>query len=178
MSDDVLGQRHTTPALLVEGDVILDRKGRSCVVAYVLDGSVGLQVGDTVHPVPLDRLPEQVVLVETAAESMERATALAQVRLGGEVVAVRDGGPYRVPARFPDLGSLLSHLYLCHQRPERDPKVPAEWPATSLGEAMAWHDDAHTRTLVVPHVHDESFYRRAGTDAPAAGLVDAPEPSA
>lgn len=164
---NAVDQRTTTPALLVAGDVILDSRGRTCVVEGRDDDNsdgdvVHLRVGDTVHPVPVDRLPDQVRLVETAAESMERATALAQVRLGGQVVAVKDAdGPYRVPARFPDLAAMLGHLYLGHQRPGRDPRVPAEWPATTMGDAMAWHDDQHTRVLVVPHVHDESFYRRA-----------------
>lgn len=155
--------RTTTPALLVAGDVILDKRGRETTVEYVLDGSVGLRVGDTVHPVPLERLPEQVPLVATAAEVHERALALAQVRLGGEVVAHKDGdGPYRVPERFMDTASLLGHLYVFHQAPGRDPKVPATFPQGPMAALVAHHDDEHTRVLVVPHTHEPAFYQRAG----------------
>ena len=170
-------ERTTTPALLVEGDSILDTRGRVCVVdrvdaVHLGEGTphtVHLRIGDKVHAVPLDKMPAQVTLVQTAAEAHERALALAQVRLGGEVVMVKaPDGPHHVPARFPDLASLLGHLYLAHQREGRDPKMPAEFPTGNYGDAVRWHDEQHTRTLLVPHVHDEAFYRRVDRDDDSA----------
>lgn len=165
--------RHTTPDLLVEGDTILADNGREYVVDKLceLDGAPAIILlrDDKTVAVPRSKLPAQVVLLESAAERHERAVALAQVRLGGEVVMERHGGPFRVPARFPDLASFLAHLYLAHQqsaisdgRP-RDAKVPASFPTGNMRDAHTWHDDQHTRVLVVPHVHDDAFYRRTPT---------------
>lgn len=164
-----LDERHTTPDLLVPGDIILDSRGRETVVEDTTAKAVHLRVGDKVHEVPLERLPVQVPLVATAAEVHERALALAQVRLGGEVVAHKDGdGPYRCPERFVDLASLLGHLYLAHLAPGRDPKVPPSFPTATYAEADAWHRDEHTRVLVVPHTHEPAFYQRAGLDTPSS----------
>jgi hypothetical protein len=155
-------ERYATPSLLVEGDTILAKGGKAWTITATADGELTMERDGKAHTVPLDRLPPQVTLVESAAERHERALALSQVRLGGEVVAHKDAdGPYRVPASFPDPASFLAHLYVFHTPADRDPKVGVAWAAEQDMSALTTlHDALHTRTLDTPHQHDPSFYRK------------------
>ncbi len=164
-------ERTTTPALLVKGDAIMGAKdGKEWTVAEVRPAAQGIaatvlleRAGDgRVATVTVASLPAQVALLETAAERHERAVALTTVRLGGEVVGVKDtDGPYRVPATFPDVAAMLAHLYLFHQPADRDPKAPAVYPDGPMAALQVSHGADHERVLLVPHVHERGFYTAA-----------------
>lgn len=149
----------TTPELLVPGDVILGaRDGKEWTVAEKLDPpGLLLERGEKEVRVLLHQLPPKVTLVSPAQRSHEAAVALAQVRLGGEVVGVKDGGPFSTPAHFQDPGQLLAHLYLFHMAATTKDS-PAVYPEGPLAELLRIHDHEHGSSLVVPHRHVESFH--------------------
>lgn len=124
--------------------------------------------------------------IATAAEISERAVAILQVRLGGEVVAERDeprGGdpaPWRVPDTWVDTGALAAHLHLMHGEYTGWPD-----PGSRTAIEVQGHDGSKTKltraqlveqhtTLHAdlaagrppggqyrPHVHVPNFYRKA-----------------
>lgn len=96
-------------------------------------------------------------LVHTAREAREAAVATTQVRLGGQVHAIKDDqGRWRTPVTFTHPGSLAGHIYILHGTTVPD--------ADSLSALVAMHEQLHTperKTTTngyVEHVHDPEFH--------------------
>lgn len=139
-----------------DGDLVLGAKdGKEWVVSRKTGASVTLTHGDKVHNLKIADLPFNVQRIATAYEVLERAEALAQVRLGGETLARTDtpDGVPSTPDVFVDKGSLLAHIYLFHMAEN------VKYPDGTFGDAIAAHDAMHEREPVVPHTHDSGFYR-------------------
>ena len=111
-----------------------------------------------------------VKVISTAAQDMELAVATAQIRLGGQVIATRDGsGRFLVPATYPDVGSLLTHLYTLHG-------VTVQ--ADSIRDGLRKHEWLHRPENKVAgqyeeHYHDPDFYREREWERP--GRLAAPK---
>lgn len=106
----------------------------------------------------------------TAAQQAERALAVTQVVLGGEVVAKLDHSDERghaCPAVYLDAGHLAAHLLLFHATPPtRNVDGSESTYAQVDGEHRALHHDmaqGNPKEGTVPHWHDPSFDKRSGS---------------
>lgn len=105
--------------------------------------------------------------VATGAAMRERALAIVQVKLGGEVVAMQTGGDPRghaVPAVFTDAGHLAAHLMLFHATTAtRNVDGSESTYAQVDGEHRALHkdiEDGKPKEGTVAHWHDPDFDKR------------------
>jgi hypothetical protein len=98
-----------------------------------------------------------VQFIDSGKAEMERAVAIGQVVLGGEVVARHSGSrenPWLVPVTFPDAGSMLAHIYLLHGKVISDEGM-------TLRALIKEHDDLHREKGVgyQHHHHDPDFHK-------------------
>lgn len=106
----------------------------------------------------------QVKVISSAQSEMERVTALVQVRLGGETVALKDvEGRWLVPASYPDVGSLITHMWLLHGTVVK---------ADSIREGLRKHEWLHRPENkgkeYEHHYHDPDFHRERDWEPPPA----------
>lgn len=143
----------TTWADVDPGDLVIG-KNDSLWAVEDIDHTTGKVV---LRNATTDRLVEQVVPLTNAVgisvrrdEQMDAAVALTKVYLRGEEIARRnEDGRVMTPPVFVHPGSVLSHLYVFHNRP-----LPFDSP--SLEALIAEHHAMHERGLSISedHVHD------------------------
>lgn len=158
------------------GDLVLGGDGQEWTVEELGVGVLQLsRVSDAkvFRGVPRTDTIERLM---TAQEVSERAVALTQVRLGGEVVATKDevGGQadrgWAVAATWFDAASLAAHLFLFHAVGEGAPgmrRPGSKTEAATRTELLEIHDTLHREIEsghapegYRPHWHDETFWKR------------------
>lgn len=129
-------------------------------VAHEPDGGVVLQRGEKTFR---GRPRAQANLIHTAQEAHEAAVAITQVRLGGQVQAIRDeNGRWRAPVTFEHPGSFAAHIYIMHGSVVPD--------ADKISDLHAMHEQLHLpdrktkASGYVDHVHDPEFYGKETDD--------------
>lgn len=145
---------------VMPGDIVLGRDRRAWTMMAREGSTVTIE---TDGKAPYTGQPTgPVTVLSSAAEEMELATALVQVRLGGVVEAEQDEqGRWLVPVTFTHFGSLAAHIYLLHGQ-----RIDLPEPEQSLRTLLATHDQLHTPERktdgsgYVDHVHEPDFYAR------------------
>ena len=163
-------------SMIKDGDVVLGARDGA---QWQVDGTPTDQP-DGSRLVNLVKLDEQAVRhknirvrgvvrrVATGAQMRERALAIVQVKLGGEVVAVADDGDERghaCPAVFTDAGHLAAHLLLFHATTTTKNVDGSESTYSQVdGEHRALHHDiaaGNPKPGTVTHWHDPNFDKRS-----------------
>lgn len=139
---------------VVEGDLIVGKDKYTWVVTAKKGNQVTIEREGRE---PFTGAPSgPVEFIDSSRAEQERAIALSQVVLGGQVVARHSGSrevPWLTPVTFPDAGSMLSHIYLLHG-------IVGDGEAT-LRALIKQHDDLHRDKGVgyQHHHHDPDFYK-------------------
>lgn len=145
---------------VLPGDIVRGKDGRAWSVTMRDGARVTIE---TDGKPPFTGEPSGDVLVlASAAEEMEMATALVQVRLGGQVQAeMDDQGRWLVPVTWTHYGSLAAHIYLLHGQ-----RIDVPEAEQSLRDLLATHDALHAPERktdgsgYLEHVHEPDFYAR------------------
>jgi hypothetical protein len=140
-----------------EGDLIIGKDGFTWAVTSRIGNQVTIEREGRE---PFTGAPTgPVEFIDSSKAEMERAIAVSQVILGGEVVARHGtgtaGDPWLTPVTFPDAATMLSHIYLLHG-------TVGDGEAT-LSALRKQHDELHRDKGVgyQPHHHDPDFYKAA-----------------
>jgi hypothetical protein len=140
---------------VAEGDLIKGQDGYTWTVTEKTGG--GQVTIEREGRDPFTGFPTgQVDFIDSGKAEMERAIAVSQVVLGGEVVARHSGTrekPWLTPVTFHDAGAALGHIYLLHG-------VVGDGTAT-LSALLKQHDELHRDKGVgyQHHHHDPDFYK-------------------
>lgn len=139
---------------VTEGDLIVGKDGYTWTVTNKVGKNVTIEREGRD---PFTGTPSGPVdFVDSSKAEQERAIAVSQVVLGGEIVARHSGtreNPWLTPVTFPDTGSMLSHIYILHG-------IVGDGAAT-MSELLKQHDELHRDKGVgyQPHHHDPDFYK-------------------